>query len=127
MSLESLTTSDKLFLENIFFNLPMAAFLISRFGNIELVNTYACAITGYKKEELIDHNALMLIPERLRNERKALSTQYMANPHIVVVDEEIEVIYLTKPNTEILVNVAVSPIHHEEKGLLFLVLMRRKI
>jgi PAS domain S-box-containing protein len=59
---------------------PDALLIVSKFGEIRMVNTAAVRLTGWPRIELLHQSIEVLVPEHLRDRHRTAREQYMIQP-----------------------------------------------
>lgn len=117
-------------LRRIFEFAPDAMVFVDKDGKIILVNKQTENLFGYSREELIEENIEILMPERFRSKHRQHRASYFLNPRARHMDSGFEIyglhfeIYgLHKNGKELHLDISLSPIEIEE-GLLVLSAIR---
>ncbi|HET7203437.1 MAG TPA: PAS domain S-box protein [Steroidobacteraceae bacterium] len=93
---------------------PDAIVITDAQGRIVLVNSQADALFGYGREELIDRNVEMLLPERLRLAHVKHRESFASHPKFRAMGAGLELYARHKDGREFPVEVSLSPITTEQ-------------
>jgi two-component system, sensor histidine kinase and response regulator len=104
--------------ENKFRNLletaPDAMIIVNRSGKIALVNSQAEKLFGYSREELIDREVEILMPERYRGRHHHDRSQFFAHPKTRPMGSGFDFCGIRKDGSEFPAEITLGPFHTEE-------------
>ena len=95
-------------------NAPFAVSLFDEDGNYVAVNAKACELTGYTREELIERDIEIMLPERYRRTHPAHREKFFDDPRVRPMGVGLELYGRRKDGTEFPIEVSLSPIETEE-------------
>jgi PAS domain S-box-containing protein len=96
---------------------PDAIVLMRLDGSIALVNEQVEHLFGYRREQLVDQSAEMLMPRRFRRQHAESLAKFHNQPRLGLVDDRMELHGLHKDGSEFPVEITLSPLESDE-GLL---------
>lgn len=97
---------------------PEAMVIADQDGTITLANAQAGSMFGYRKEDLENHPAAILVPERLRERCTAFQKDYLQNPGIRTLGKNWELFAKRRDGSEFPVEVSISPLE-TPRGMLY--------
>jgi len=107
IALEQIQVTEKF--KGLLESAPDAMVIIDEAGEIVMVNSQVERLFGYRKEELVGRDLLVLIPQRYRAAHAAHVGEYMATPHFRPMGRGLEFLGLRKDGTEFPVDISLSP------------------
>jgi PAS domain S-box-containing protein len=105
-------------LQALFDSAPDAQIVTDMLGTIVMANRQTTKLFGYSQEELLGHAVEMLLPADLRTQHIQHRARYVAAPHPRPMGIGMELRGLCKDQTEVPVEVSLSPIELEEGSLI---------
>jgi PAS domain S-box-containing protein len=96
--------------------LPDGVVVLTLGGSIVAVNSQACALSGYRPEQLVDSRIEMLVPARKRAEHVALRSAYVAEGGALrPMSQRLDIVLLHSDGTEVPVDIALSTVKLEDE------------
>ena len=96
--------------EGLFEFAPDALVVVNRAGRIVQVNQQAERLFGYTREELLQADHDILVPERYQEEHLGQRRDYMSGPHIRQMGTGLELYGRRKDGSEFPVDIALGPL-----------------
>src|SRR6185437_3733935 len=97
---------------------PDAMLVVNQNGRIVLVNSQVEKVFGYRREEILNQEVELLVPERYRKGHIIRRDVYAHNPRSRLMGAGLELYGLRKDGTEFPVEISLSPIDTEEGTLI---------
>jgi diguanylate cyclase (GGDEF)-like protein/PAS domain S-box-containing protein len=92
---------------------PDAIVIVDQSGIITLVNGQTETLLGYPREQLVGLPVELLLPQRLRDEHRALRTEFFSSPEVRAIGEGREVCALRHDGEELPVEIRLSPLRSD--------------
>src|SRR5262249_26109851 len=90
---------------------------MDRQGKISLPTRRSSNLFGYQREELLEQEIEILVPERFRARHPEHRTAYFAQPRVRPMGQNLELYGRRKDGTEFPVEISLSPLETEEGTL----------
>ncbi|MGO9377021.1 MAG: PAS domain S-box protein [Dissulfurispiraceae bacterium] len=120
---EAELAQTKAMFEGLFEFAPDAILIVNKQGHIIQVNKQAESLFGYTREELLNANHDILVPERFIKKHRAKQKAYMSDPYIRHMGTGLELYGRKKDGSEFPVDIALGPMQMNDE-IVFLSVVR---
>jgi PAS domain S-box-containing protein len=119
---EELSKTKAMF-EGLFEFAPDAILVVDREGRIVQANKQVERLFGYTREELLNADHDMLLPERFREKHREHRRGFMSDPHVRPMGTGLELFGRKKDGTEFSVDISLGPLQ-KHNGIVVLAVVR---
>ena len=92
-------------------NAPDAIIIANKSGRILLANAQASVLFGYPKEELLNQELELLLPERMRGDHVNRRQGFSANASVRPMGSGLDIVGRRKDGSEVPLDIKLSPLH----------------
>lgn len=110
--------SDESLFQALLESAPDAMVIAGPDGGIVLVNRQTEVLFGYRREELVGRPIETLVPQRLHGPHIRHRDGFFAAPQLRPMGQDLDLFGVRKDGTEIPVEISLSPLRTQDRGLL---------